>query len=238
MRQLAVTPATKRKAAALIGVLFLVALLFDVLATFLLDPVVDVSSYLENAYPDRVAVIGGTVLRLIAAFAIIFIPIVLLSAVGAHGQGLAVGYVVFRALEGILFVYIAVQTLSFTSISESYLENSDQGASALRDIGGMIHAEIHWANAVYILTFVLGALLFYSLLYREVLVPKFLAIWGLLGTIVLFVGLVLGVFGLGVFSSETLLDGMAYFAPLIALNELVLAIWLISKGFRDQPSPA
>ena len=48
----------------------------------------------------------------------------------------------------------------------------------------------------------------------------------------LFAGAMLGVFSLGIFSRMPLMQAMVYFAPPVALNELVLAIWLVVKGFN------
>ena len=71
--------------------------------------------------------------------------------------------------------------------------------------------------------FVLGALMFYVLLYQSRLVPRWLSIWGLVGaalSIVAALGSMFGLSSLGVLS-----------LPLF-LQEMVMAVWLIAKGFN------
>jgi hypothetical protein len=64
--------------------------------------------------------------------------------------------------------------------------------------------------------------MFYYLLYQSKLIPRWLSGWGLIGAIlVLAVGL-LAMFGL---------DLGFLWAPL-AVQEMVLAVWLIVKGFN------
>ncbi len=69
--------------------------------------------------------------------------------------------------------------------------------------------------------FALGALMFYVLLYRSRLVPRWLSTWGLVGAALYIVPPFGSMFGL---SFGVLM------APL-AVQEMVLAVWLIAKGF-------
>jgi hypothetical protein len=70
--------------------------------------------------------------------------------------------------------------------------------------------------------FVLGALMFYVVLYQYRLVPRWLSTWALVGASIYIVAPLGSMFGrsLGVFM-----------APL-ALQEMVMAVWLIAKGFN------
>lgn len=76
--------------------------------------------------------------------------------------------------------------------------------------------------------FVLGALMFYVLLYRSRLVPRWLSAWGLVGA-ALYVAAPLG----SMFELS-----LAFFMAPLALQEMVMAIWLIAMGFNPSASPA
>ena len=78
------------------------------------------------------------------------------------------------------------------------------------------------------ITFVLGALMFYVLLYQSRLVPRWLSTWGLVGAALGIVPPLGGMFGLSL--------GILV-APL-ALQEMVMAVWLIAKGFNPSASTA
>jgi hypothetical protein len=67
-------------------------------------------------------------------------------------------------------------------------------------------------------------LLFYLLLFRTRLVPGVLSVWGLAASVILLVVTALGLAGI----EHVILD--ALLMPIVA-NEVVLAIWLMVKGF-------
>ena len=72
----------------------------------------------------------------------------------------------------------------------------------------------------------MGALLLYGLLLRSALVPTWLAAWGLAGGALILIEGVLEMYGLDLpVLVQTVLT------VLIALNEMVLAVWLIVRGF-------
>jgi hypothetical protein len=74
----------------------------------------------------------------------------------------------------------------------------------------------------------LAALPFYSLLYRTSLLPRWISVWGLLGAPLYFASGMLAIIGLVDPLSPIL---VILFLP-AALLEMVLAIWLIVKGFN------
>lgn len=224
---------TYRKPAMVVGTLFLMALILNLIASGIMNPILDSPDYLIHTYPDKSIVILGTLLNFICAISMIFIPIVLLPVVRKEFKSLATGYIVFRALEGILFIFLAIKTLSIISLSKEFIQADQEIVSILQAMGNSVHAEIHWATIMYLIIFALGGAIFYILLYKSKLIPRFLALWGFLAIVLLFVGTLLGMFGLGIFSYMPLMKGMAYFAPPIALNELILGIWLIAKGFNS-----
>lgn len=220
-----------RKTAIVVGVLFIVALVFNLVASSIMDPILSVPEYLSLAHPNRYQIIIGNLLNISAALAMMFIPISLFYVVREQDRNLLLGYVVFRSLEGILFIYMAIRTLAFLDLSKAYLDQGAQHLSYIQIMGDSIQSDLHWAMVIYIIMYICGAAAFYSLLYKSRLVPQLLSVWGLLGTLLMFVGVVLGMFSLGVFENTPLMKGMLYFAPPIALNELALSIWLIFKGF-------
>ena len=218
-----------------IGILFLVALIFNIAATNISDPILKSPDYLNTVFPNRIILITANILNLICAFAMIFIPVILMRVVKKEHERLAVVYVVFRFLEGILFIYLAIKSLSIISLSREYLNTGNNNSSVVEILGNAVNSEIHWATIIYIIIFCFGAIAFYTLLYKSELVSKVFSVWGILATLYLFIGAMLGLFSIGIFNNIQLMQGMVYFAPPIALNELVLSIWLIVKGFKVEP---
>ena len=77
-------------------------------------------------------------------------------------------------------------------------------------------------DQVLAIPFVLGALMFYVLLYQSRLVPRWLSVWGLVGAALYIVPPLGSMFGLS----------LVFFMAPLALQEMVMAVWLIAKGFN------
>ncbi|MET7426733.1 DUF4386 family protein [Dactylosporangium sp. NPDC005555] len=86
--------------------------------------------------------------------------------------------------------------------------------------------------APHALFFCLSALLLNVLLYRSRLVPRWISGWALVAVVPYLVDAVLVL--LGVLTPTSTVHGLLV-APL-GLNEMVLAVWLLTKGFRAQPA--
>ena len=72
--------------------------------------------------------------------------------------------------------------------------------------------------------FIPASMLLYYLLYKSKLIPRFISVWGVIALISLLIGNLLEITG-------NTYQMIKLFYPLIMLNEVFLAIWLISKGF-------
>jgi hypothetical protein len=71
------------------------------------------------------------------------------------------------------------------------------------------------------LPFAIGAFMFCFVLYRARLVPRWLSIWGLVGAVLYFAAPLAQMAGLS----------LDFLMGPLALQEMVLAVWLIAKGF-------
>lgn len=94
-------------------------------------------------------------------------------------------------------------------------------ASSFRSSDALLIAARDWAGIVEQYPYGLGALIFYFILFQSELVPRWLSGWGLIGaTLIVAMGL-LRMYG----------HPVVYLAIPIILNELVLAVWFVVKGF-------
>ena len=220
---------TYRRTATSVAVLFLIALVLDIVASNIYRPILNSPDYLPNVYPNRVVVTIGILLDFMCAPAMILIPIVLFPLLKTFNERIAHGYVVFRLLEGILFIFLAINSLSLISLSQDYINSGAPDVSYYNALGNSIHATIVWGTLLYIIVYSIGAIMFYYLLYRYRLIPQWISGWGLFAVLFLSTGAFLYMFG--IFGNMPLMKAMAYFAPPIGLQEIVMAVWLIIKGF-------
>ena len=204
-----------RRAAAWIGVLYIIGTVVLILSGVVTSGVLTGPAYLAQvaAQPNQVAI--GALLALLAGFALAMVPVVFWPVGKRYNETLAMGYVVFRgAIETILYIFGALGWLLLIALSTE--PDAAQLASFVRTV-----ETVAWDQLLAI-PFVLGALMFYVLLYQSRLVPRWLSTWGLAGAAHYIVPPLGSMFGLSL---------GVLMAPL-AVQEMVMAVWLIAKGFN------
>jgi Domain of unknown function (DUF4386) len=203
-----------RRAAAVIGVLYLIGTVAFVLSLIVTGGALADQARLDEIAAHRDEVVVGALLVLLAGFALAMVPVVFWPVGRRHNETLAMGYVVFRgAIETILYIGIAFGWLVLLVLS------AEPAAGPLADL---VRTGLAVTTGQLLgIPFAVGALLFYVLLHRSRLVPRWLSAWVLVGAALYLVAPILTMFG----SSLEFLMG-----PL-AVQEMVLAVWLIARGF-------
>jgi hypothetical protein len=213
-------PSSYRRVSLTAGLLYLLTFVSIPSLAVFYKPVKG-ASYITSAGPDTAAIIGG-VLEIIVALAGIGTAVVLFSVLKKQHETAALGLVAARILEAsTIFVGVA---FILTIVS---LRQSGVGAEAL--VTG------HALAALYERMFLLGQsfmpaicdLLLGFLLFKSRLVPRGLAMIGIVGGPVLLAGYFAVMFGL--LEQHAPLAGLS--ALLVALFEFSLGIWLVVKGF-------
>jgi hypothetical protein len=230
------TRPTSAGGARIVGILFLIATLFFVVGQSVSSPILEAPGYLEAAYPGRSTLMAATLLEVMAVLAIPLIPVFLLPVLRPGHETLGRAYLVCRLLEAAFLLVAMTATLTLVDISEAYLaaiaagESNGVTAAGIEVVGSAVRSFGEWAFVVSVgLLFPAGALVLYAVLYRTRLVPRWLSVWGFAGAVLLLCGSVTLLFGAFAGLAEGLVETVL--AGPIAINELVLAGWLIVKGF-------
>jgi Domain of unknown function (DUF4386) len=186
--------------------------------------------FLVSASANRDRLVLGVVMVVAMILAIIMIPAVLFPVLKRHNEALALGYVAARIVEAVVLLPAAVNPLLLLVLSSEYTAAGSPDAAHFETLRTLILAYDDPGLPISATVFCVGALILNYLLYRSNLVPRAISIWGFAGAALYLVGGLLGMFDLPIPSSVQ----VALTVP-IAVNEMVLAIWLIVKGF-NQPS--
>lgn len=207
-----------RRAAAIIGVLYIAGTAAGLLAAVVSAPLLDGDDYVAQiaANPNQLAL--GVVLILTMAFSLALIPIVFWPIGRRYSERLATGYVVFRG---------AIETVSYLPGAFSWMlliELSKQPDHAMADFVQSAHTL--FADTVFPFPFLIGAVMFYSLLYRWRLIPRWLSGLGLVGLALNVVAPLTAMFGVDLGFEPALLEGVVF------VQEMVMALWLIVRGFN------
>jgi hypothetical protein len=159
--------------------------------------------------------------------------VVLYPMVKRQSHGLALGYVTARVVESTFILVGLISAVSLLSVNNAITGASGAEASALAAQGQTLAATYDWAflfGPGLVVGFGNGLILGY-LMYRSGLVPRRMAMFGLVGGPLLILS-----FGLILFGIYENGSGPAF---LLALPEIIwessLGIYAAWKGFRPSP---
>ena len=222
-----------RRTATIVGVLFLVQTLAFFTAEQLFTGVLKRPDYLTGVSGDANALTLGALLAFVSGVAVVGIAVLMFPLLKRTSEPLALAYVGERVIELVLQVLFYLAAPLLVIAIGSGLRDGTVDASAARSAGPVLKA-LHDVGIVvlYLVTSV-GGTIFAGLLYRSQLVPRWLAVIGLIGYPVLLGGCVLDMFGV-----TDVTQGAGLLAVLPGgLFELILPILLLVKGFRSSESP-
>ena len=132
----------------------------------------------------------------------------------------------FAALSIALLAVAVVEAaavMSMISVSEAYTKATPAAQEQLQTIRVVIASARNWPHFLARIVDGVAIFVFYSILYRLVAVPRWLAGFGLIAAVLMVTGVGMPLFGQPV--------AFPLLAPL-GLAQLTLAVWLLVKGFR------
>ena len=219
-----------RKTAMIVGVLFLAGYVGVFVGGAISGPILNDPDYLMNVYPNKTRVIIGMLIEvLLNDVPVVGIGVMLFPILRKYSEGIALWYAGMRIIEAVTLIVGTISALSLITLSQEYIAAGAVDASYFQASGALAKAGRYWAADVMLTVFfIIGALILYSILYTSKLVPRFISVWGLIAIASLITANVLGVPDpTQGFQPATIL----YFP--IMLSEVLLAIWLIVKGFKS-----
>jgi hypothetical protein len=220
---------THKTTARIVGVLYIVGTVAGILSYVVTGPVQNAQDYLMSVPASETRLVVGALLVLTMGLALAMVPVVMFPILRKHNEALALGYVVFRGgLETVTYLAIATGWLLLVPLSQIYVQAGVLDAANFQALGTLF-LEASEIASILTIVFCLGALIFNYLLYQTKLVPRWLSGWGFIAIVPYLAAGLLAMFGL-----ITALSPIYNILQLpLALQEMVLAVWLIVKGFNS-----
>jgi len=214
-----------RRAALTAGALFIIASVAALLASAVEHPVLTGTGYLAKIAENAGRVSAGGLLELLEAGASAGIAIALYPVLRKRSEGLALGAVALRTLEAAMYAAGGIITLSLLYVARQHAPVTALSGAGIQAIGGALAGVHQSAILAGAYAYIAGALMYYSVFYRFRLIPRWLTGWGIAAELPLLIACLLATFGRSPVTSYTSLV-----LP-IAIQEYVLAAWLIFRGF-------
>ena len=220
-----------RRTAFIAGALFVITFITSIPAVLVFySPLLSHPGYIAGAGADH-RIAFGALLEMILIVANIGTAVVLFPILKRQNEGLALGYVTARVIESTFIAIGIVSLLAIVTLRQDI--GGPGGAGSLVPVGRSLLAIHDW-------TFLLGpgwvvgvgnGLILGYLMYRSGLVPRGMAMLGLIGGPLIIISgtaVLFGVFEAG--SAPQIIATAPEFAW-----ELSLGIYLMVKGFKPSP---
>jgi hypothetical protein len=220
-----------RRSAIWVGVLWIMATVFPVMSISSWTALDDGDGVLANAAAHKSQLITWALLNLVGAVAAAGVAFMLYPVLHrvAHNtvrKGLALWYVGTRITESGMYLVAVLATWAFLPLSREFAAAGAPDASRFQTTGIILQTTQDLALALAQSVFAIGAAMVYYLLFHARLVPRWLSMWGLVAA-PLFLIASLSLLWTGAPNSTL---AHTFFAPR-GVQEMVLAVWLIVKGF-------
>jgi len=219
---------TKRKTAIIVGVLYIIGTVAGVLSVVITQPILHVPDYLKQVSANQNQFVLAALLVLTMGLALAMVPVLMFPILKKQNEVLALGYIVFRsALESVSYIVTVIVWLFLLVVSQDYGKAGVAAAVTLQSLGAILQESSGWISQIVTITFIFGAVMFYFILFRSKLIPRWLSGWGLVGAIPYFSAGLLVMFGF--VTNNSTIDSVLRLP--IGVQEMVMAVWLIAKGF-------
>jgi Domain of unknown function (DUF4386) len=218
-----------RMTARIVGVLYLAGMVVGIGGNLFIQSILGAPDHLSTIAANSTLLAMGVVLWLStvagdAAHGILMFPVL-----KPHSERAAVGYLGARIIDATFIAVMALLILIQIPLGIEYLNAGSSDTSYLQALSAVFTEANLYAYEFAMITVGVAGLILCSMFYRAQLVPRLLAVWGLIGYAILLLGSVLQVLGFNLNSIQAIPGG---------LWELFIGVWLIAKGFSSPPIPS
>jgi hypothetical protein len=222
MEMIVVSVSTERRLPQYVGAAFLVQFVASLTAglltaSALADGMPDVLQRIA-ADPTRIRVFVA--LELVTGLAIIVLAALLFLWLRDAGPAVALVGLVLWCAEALLLM---LSMLGVWALLDRSVAGVDPVSSADTAVGTFAYGLFQHTRDLDMLLFAVGALLWYSLLLRSGVVPRWLAVWGLASVALVLVATLMLVW------DRSLQPSIVLYAAYVPF-ELVIGLWLLIRG--------
>lgn len=220
---------TTKKSERIIGILFILAAVTAIIGLALYNPILTGSNYLVNGPEHANQVILGALMELVLVVSAVGTATTLFPILRKYNETIALWHICFRFLEAVIITVGIISVLSLLTLSQEFIAIANPNITSFEASGTVLKAIHEW-------TFLLGpnfmlginTIMYSYIFYKTKLVPRFISILGMTGSTLIFLAALLEMFGV---IEQISVWGAILSLPVFA-NEMVLAVWLIVKGFN------
>jgi hypothetical protein len=225
---------TYRMNAVMVGALYFLGTVFGVLGAVIGGEVL--TSIISGNPLAGVDILGlaaanssqltwGAFLTFMMGISLVAMTVFLYSIMRKASKEMAMGMILFRgALEGIFYFSSALIILTLVAVGNEYIATGADSA-VLQSIGNVLYQFENLKAPFSSIIFLIGATCIYLTFYRTRLIPRWLSVWGFIAVITSIASALLKFFHMD--------TGYGFYLEMVMFpQEILMAVWLIVKGFN------
>jgi hypothetical protein len=217
-----------RTTARIIGVIYLAGMVLGITGDRFIHSILDTPDHLSTMAANSMLLSVGVVLWLVTVAGDASHGILMYPVLRRHSVRAAVGYLAARIMDATFIAVMALMILIQIPIGVEFAQ-AGSDASYLQALSAVLGQGQLYAYEIAMLTLGVSGLILCSAFHRASLIPRPLAVWGLVGYAILLGGSVLQILGFQLNSVQAIPGG---------LWEMFIGVWLIAKGFNPPVAEA
>jgi hypothetical protein len=218
---------TIRKTSLVFGLFFAGTFIFSIPALFFYDPLFNDSNYLlPGGFDTRISM--GALFEILTAICNIATAVIIFPLFRRVNETVSLGYVASRTVESLLILTGVISLMSVMTFRAEFIPGGDtHDITMIRQMFVVFHDWTFLLGPQFCSGFGNGMLLGY-LMYRSGAVPRRMALFGLIGGPLAFIGGIMVLFDI----LEPLSPGLFALTALEIIWELFITFYALIKGFR------
>jgi hypothetical protein len=214
---------TYRTTAIVVGVVYVAGFVIGIPASGLIQSILGMPDYLSTVPAHSMMLSIGAILWLMTAAGDAAHGILMFPLLKPHSERLAIGYLAARIIDAVFLAIYVLFVLLQIPLGSAYLKAVAPTTFSLQALSTVLIQAMPYADNIGWIALGLAGVMLNAVFYRARLVPRWIAVWGLVGYTIICCGMVSELMGSGLGLVSELPGG---------LWEVFMGVWLIAKGFN------
>lgn len=217
---------TNRKISIIAGLLIISGIIAGI---FSIVPSVEGEQYLSEVSKAKNPLLFGAIFQFLLVPIYVGFAILLYPLLKKTNTSLAIGFVGFRIISAVFQLIGMILLPMFLLLSENYADVNPSNQFYFEATGELLKLGRDLTNHLGVMLATgIGNLFLYTIFFRSGSIPNWLSLWGFLANCIAILSSFLLLFG----SIEVVSITFVFLTIPLVIQEIVLSIWLIVKGFK------
>jgi hypothetical protein len=215
---------TYKVTARVVGIVYLAGFVVGLTGNGLIQSILGAPDHLSTVSANSMTLAIGAILWLMAVVGDGAHGVLMFPLLKQHSERMAYGYLAARIVDAVFIAVMVLFILLQIPLGSEYLKAAPSDTLFFQALSAISVQVSQYSYQIGMSALGISGLILNFTLYRTKMIPRFLAVWGLIGYAIIFFGML----------SETMGSGLGLVSSIPGgLWEVFTGVWLIAKGFNS-----